>query len=783
MAIYNYKRYKIAIQVDSKKVQGLRTGDVVRRQYWDGNREVYSLMCVLEHGKETDGKAYFVGALLDGAPPQSSELLDFARITSLTDANRSGALYLTASDEQSPYMDVIDGIGRNASLCWPNGLASDRYVDTESQYVFRGEDALTVTYLNSFEDCLRVCQIQRTSQNVSGFVGLQQDFYHHIQNPDRVLVSYRIKSTKATKYTVSLGYQDGTRVDGTVTEQSLSQWQYKFHAITVDYSGRYLRSVKLDLGQLKAGDEVWIADLNIILLSSLTNFNDASKLRIGKLDGINDPVFGELEGYGGYMQKLFASKVAHISGTLTAGDENGFAATFYAGRIHRNVFPNSLDVVFTQPPAGVVQTPESPVGMGKVYSLDKQITMVAQSRSWAASRIGKTYTFSCWLYGKSAGSYTLIQNGVTVGILNVDKAEVGRWKRRHISFRIQLSASDQQFLMSLAPAFTNDSATEDRMAYFTAPQLEAGEYATQYQPTDSVLNYTEDYGAWFSRGGIGGTIQNPLLQLNFDGKGGIGTRSGSFLINTDGSGHFANQNIRWDKRGNVTFGSGVKMAWENLDAEAQDKLTSKSIRIIGPDTFTVTSDLMGSHFSPASIKLTLESENVPLASSVRKWYVLNGSDYELLDGISGNELTIQPSAPYWHDRYALTLKCVALYGGETYTATHTVRKQYMEGLTIEVSSSQGIACRNGHCRTTLTATVYNQGMKVDFSTLSDRYAIRWVKYRVPDMEHEVADWWQEKRDDRGQVIRKAINITQPTITLDYEISGQDCFVCELTEKK
>lgn len=32
------------------------------------------------------------------------------------------------------------------------------------------------------------------------------------------------------------------------------------------------------------------------------------------------------------LTETFASKSAHISGTLTAGDENGFAATFYAGK-------------------------------------------------------------------------------------------------------------------------------------------------------------------------------------------------------------------------------------------------------------------------------------------------------------------------------------------------------------------------------------------------------------------------------------------------------------------
>ena len=71
----------------------------------------------------------------------------------------------------------------------------------------------------------------------------------------------------------------------------------------------------------------------------------------------------------------------------------------------------------------------------------------------------------------------------------------------------------------------------------SAPQLEPGKTATPYQATDGVLSYTEDYGAWFSKGGIGGTIQNPLLRLGEDGS--ITSRDGSFVINPDGTGHFA----------------------------------------------------------------------------------------------------------------------------------------------------------------------------------------------------------------------------------------------------
>ena len=87
--------------------------------------------------------------------------------------------------------------------------------------------------------------------------------------------------------------------------------------------------------------------------------------------------------------------------------------------------------------------------------------------------------------------------------------------------------------------------TADGVLDFTSPQLEAGTRPSLYQATDEVLNVTDDYGAWFSRGSIGGTIQHPLLRLNADGS--LESRDGSFVINADGTGHFAGGRFRWTK--------------------------------------------------------------------------------------------------------------------------------------------------------------------------------------------------------------------------------------------
>lgn len=46
MSVFRYSKYKVRINPDSQKTQGLHVGDIVRRQYAGRERAVYSLMCV-----------------------------------------------------------------------------------------------------------------------------------------------------------------------------------------------------------------------------------------------------------------------------------------------------------------------------------------------------------------------------------------------------------------------------------------------------------------------------------------------------------------------------------------------------------------------------------------------------------------------------------------------------------------------------------------------------------------------------------------------------------------
>ena len=166
MSVFRYPTYKIRIAPDSQKTQGLQAGDIIRRQYAERERTVYSLMCVTETGTELVGDKdapYFIGALLDGDEPQGGELLDFVRITNLFDTARSGALYLTASDSDSPYMDVIDGMATERSLCYPvmdGGMAG---VPDKSRYAVYGS-MLQTEYLDADSEATRIVRIIRNAE-------------------------------------------------------------------------------------------------------------------------------------------------------------------------------------------------------------------------------------------------------------------------------------------------------------------------------------------------------------------------------------------------------------------------------------------------------------------------------------------------------------------------------------------------------------------------------------------------------------------------------------------
>lgn len=149
----------------------------------------------------------------------------------------------------------------------------------------------------------------------------------------------------------------------------------------MDYPAQYSRSLFLDLTEILTAEGDWceLADLNILRLSSVSAFGDAVKARVGKVCGIIDPVFGILDGYGAYFQNLYATRNVNIAGTLTAGDENGFSSTFYVGKIHKNVIPDSLSCAFSGSMAVGTATP---AGIGKSVRVTSDSRLTLQDAGW-----------------------------------------------------------------------------------------------------------------------------------------------------------------------------------------------------------------------------------------------------------------------------------------------------------------------------------------------------------------------------------------------------------------
>lgn len=753
MSVYSYERYKIRIAPDSHKAQGLQPGDVVRRQYVDRNGGIYTLMAVTDTGTDViDGKdsPYFVGALLDGDIPRNGELLDFVRVTSLLNPQRSGALYLTASDSEAPYMDVIDGMATEQSLCYPTMEGGMPDIPDKTKYTCLGGEYLSASYKLGETDALRIFRLCRngTALPVDGRFGLKQTIEEAVEHPERLLISFRIRASKPlSNIPVQFGYTNGEKADATGMLDIGTNREYRLWVITVEYPRQYSRSLSLDLTEHLniEGDWCEISDLNIVRLASVATFAGSTKSRVGKVSGIIDPVYGILEGYGAYFQRLYATKDVNISGTLTAGDRNGFSSTFYVGKIHKNALINSLECPFSNS-SEISST--TPVGIGKVVQLSDNSILRVQTAEWRKQHVGKIYCFSIWMKTDEPGRVSIYQDEHFLQDIEIPVS--GEWQRQKATFFVRLSGGE-----AMKISFRNVPPG----LCVTAPQLESGETATPYQATDEILSYVEDYGAWFCKGGVGGTIQNPLLRLNADGS--ISSCDGSFVINRDGTGHFANGRFKWTK--DTIELRDFTIRWEDLDDVTQEQLKPRYVTVSGGNVFHYPDEPEVSVCDPSEITVIGTEHNF---EGTRRFWEYLGSDSGWKDaGCNLSAFIVKPDFHGWEERDVLSLRYTAVVDEKQYSGTHTIFKQYdgASAYSVYVESNNGTTFRNGVVSTTLYAHVYRGGVEI-----------------TEDVPESNFHWTRFSRDAEGDTLWNSVAHCGRKL----EITGEDVwhkavFDCEI----
>lgn len=651
MSLINYSKYKISIDPGSKKIQGLQPGDIVRRQYFDGKNLIYTLMAVLETGiddviddnKNKAESPYFIGALLDGDIPSSDQVLDFVRMTSLYDKDRSGALYLTASDSEAPYMSVIDKMGYEKAIRMPYEPNDKMDIDNPDQYT---------SYVKYKDGVYNVFTLS-DSQGIIKF-----SFTDNLKIGERILISFKARNpidsaNTCLKSDFSFGYADNSGYDAQWQDDIYGEeWKYYLKVINIDTVARNSKSFSVKLVQPIPSIE--IGELNIIRLSDVGNFYNANKAIIGKIGQIVDPVFGTLKGYGVYSQNLYATRNVAIAGTLTAGDENGFSSTFYAGKIQKNMILNSMECDF-QGTADIVSNEPTPARIGNVYrfTTDNFHDLVCRDdRKWTGLHRGETVTFSIWIKGTSETSLNIYQNSKYIDTLTIKEG----WARYSLTFQIKETADllTMRFETSIP-------------LLVCSPQLEFGENVTQYQPTDGKLSDdTQSYGMWACRGGFGGTIQNPLLKMNSDGS--ISSRNDSFVINNDGTGYFSGGKFRWTKDDIIL--QGVTIRWEDLDPGIQDQLTARSVSIEGDTVFLYNGS------TPDKKSVTLRGIENNLQPIERKWQCQNDNGTWKDLGYL-NSLTFEADNHIWEDRKSVVIKYIVTTAtGKEYSDTISVFKVY-----------------------------------------------------------------------------------------------------------
>ncbi|PZX18115.1 tail protein (putative endopeptidase) [Breznakibacter xylanolyticus] len=264
-----------------------REGDIVQCQVFDG-KNVKKLVGIVKDlsGYANSGFGLQKPLLEGDSQLVAGQVYDFVRISSVSDTNRQGALYLTSSDQSAPFMDVIDG--DYTTINAPNKI---RYI----------RDWMCG---NSIDGGNHWIEIQAIDYN-----GVNQAYQkpawgsNTLTNPSNLTNNSLNWEACGTQ---SLGGDEYVVVDLQVEYdiEKVKVWHYY-------YDNRTYHHTKTEVS---ADGVNWYCIHNYIIHGEYVETYDGrtyvlgnkrTKARLGQLSGIVDANYGQLSGFGLYAENAY----------------------------------------------------------------------------------------------------------------------------------------------------------------------------------------------------------------------------------------------------------------------------------------------------------------------------------------------------------------------------------------------------------------------------------------------------------------------------------------------
>ncbi|MGL5691475.1 MAG: hypothetical protein ACRDD8_11740 [Bacteroidales bacterium] len=561
--------------------------DIVIRQYLTKDLlQKFTVMIVDSVGvdiSEDKKSNFFIGYCVYGDIPKQNEVLDFIRVGNMSNRDRDGAVIMSTSDLNSPNINILSELIKDASLLYPVSLGVMETSKTHPKDIL-----FTSGFINSsanYSD--KEFTFMKSSADISGepyssCVSAKIDQFS-VSNNGKYVLFFEAKSTSNINTECKISDISGLRENFKSQISIGSSWKkfVFFFDIKEEFYNNYFQIAPF--GKSSINTNISLRNISITSIDSLSQYFNNSKTVVGNLDGRYDNVLGKLSGYGVYSKKLIATEGAQIVGSLSVGDENGSNNAFYVGKVAKNRFANS--------------TLWSLDGK-KFQSLSKLSEILATKTKPSISPIGKCISLTI---NKLESENTIVEIPIGVGVAGnlietlsfYHKVDGGSWV--HALSKVHVDEKTPSGTLVKTNSFT-DVFTKNGWLRFSETiyktsyenhlsvrfemnikssigsfllggfQIEEGENSTIYQETGDVLSNNEGYAFWASLGGIGGTIQNPLLKFYEDGS--IGSIGDGFKINQNGDAIYKGEFIIQGVDGDKTIVVGGYLNTDIIDAKS-----------------------------------------------------------------------------------------------------------------------------------------------------------------------------------------------------------------------